>query len=40
MKKEKTEFILLCFGYSINKLYSKIQNEKTQNHLHELKSTA
>jgi len=36
----KTEFILLCFGYNINKLHSKIQNERTQNHLHELKSTA
>ncbi|OOM16710.1 IS1182 family transposase [Clostridium saccharobutylicum] len=33
----KTEFILLCFGYNINKLHSKIQNERTQNHLHELK---
>ncbi|BCZ46422.1 hypothetical protein psyc5s11_24890 [Clostridium gelidum] len=36
----KTEFILLCFGYNINKLHSKIQNERTQNHLPELKSTA
>ncbi len=36
----KTEFILLCFGYNINKLHSKIQNERTQNHLHELKPTA
>ena len=36
----KTEFILLCFGYNINKLHSKIQNGRTQNHLHELKSTA
>jgi len=36
----KTEFILLCFGYNINKLHSKIQNERTQNHLHELKTTA
>jgi len=35
-----TEFILLCFGYNINKLHSKIQNERTQNHLHELKITA
>ncbi|NRT73339.1 transposase [Clostridium beijerinckii] len=30
----QTEFILLCFGYNINKLHSKIQNEKTKNHLH------
>ena len=36
----KTEFILLCFGYNINKLHSKIQNERTQNHLHELKPIA
>ncbi|WP_238907243.1 transposase, partial [Clostridium sp. YIM B02506] len=36
----KTEFILLCFGYNINKLHSQIQNERTQNHLHELKPTA
>lgn len=36
----KTEFILLCFGYNINKLHSKIQNERTKNHLHELKPTA
>nr|WP_242953997.1 transposase [Clostridium felsineum] len=33
----KTEFILLCFGYNINKLHSKIQNERTQKYLHELK---
>ena len=36
----KTEFILLCFGYNINKLHSKIQNERTQNHLHKLKTPA
>ncbi|WP_418235958.1 transposase [Clostridium saccharobutylicum] len=36
----KTEFILLCFGYNINKLHSKIQSEKTQKHLHELKPSA
>jgi len=36
----KTEFILLCFSYNINKMHSKIQNERTQNHLHELKVTA
>ncbi|AOR23575.1 IS1182 family transposase [Clostridium taeniosporum] len=36
----KTEFILLCFGFNINKLHSKIQNERTQNHLHELKISA
>jgi len=31
----KTEFILLCFGYNINKLHTKIQNEKCGTHLHE-----
>jgi transposase len=36
----KTECILLCFGYNINKIHSKIQNERTQKHLHELKITA
>lgn len=36
----QTEFILLCFSYNINKFHSKIQNERTQNHLHELKTTA
>lgn len=36
----KTEFILLCFGYNINKLHSKIQNERTQSHLHELNQTS
>ncbi|WP_160678416.1 IS1182 family transposase [Clostridium sp. C8-1-8] len=36
----KTEFILLCIGYNINKLHSKIQNGRTQKYLHELKSTA
>ncbi|MCR3761934.1 IS1182 family transposase [Clostridium felsineum] len=34
----KTEFILLCFGYNINKLHLKIQNERTQKYLHELKT--
>lgn len=33
----KTEFILLCIGNNINKLHSKMQKERTQNHLHELK---
>lgn len=36
----ETEFILLCFGYNINKLHSKIQNERVGKHLHELKKTA
>lgn len=36
----KTEFILLCFGYNINKLHTKIQKERLQSHLHELKKSA
>jgi len=36
----KTEFILLCFGYNINKLHAKIQNERSGYHLHDLKKTA
>jgi len=34
----KTEFILLCFGYNLNKLHTKIQNEKCGIHLHEPKT--
>lgn len=34
----KTEFILLCFGYNINKLHAKIQNDKCQTYLHEIKT--
>ncbi|BAH05576.1 hypothetical protein CKR_0525 [Clostridium kluyveri NBRC 12016] len=34
----KTEFILLCFAYNINKLHSKIQNERCRMHLHKIKS--
>lgn len=33
----KTEFLLLCFGYNMNKLHTKIQNERCGKHLHELK---
>lgn len=33
----KTEFILLCFAYDVNKLHMKIQNEKCEKHLHEVK---
>ena len=33
----KTEFLLLCFGYNINKLHTKIQNERCGMHLHEVK---
>jgi transposase len=34
----KTEFILLCFGYNVNKLHAKIQNERTGKPLHPLKA--
>ena len=34
----KTEFMLLCFGYNVNKLHAKIQNERIGKHLHELKT--
>lgn len=34
----KNEFLLLCFGYNINKLHAKIQNDRCKKHLHELKS--
>ena len=34
----KTEFLLLCFGYNLNKLHTKIQNERCGKHLHELKT--
>jgi transposase len=36
----KTEFMLLCFGYNINKLHSKIQSDRCGQHLHPLKETA
>jgi transposase len=32
------EFILLCFGYNVNKLHSKIQNERVGKPLHQLKT--
>lgn len=34
----KTEFFLLCFGYNINKLHTKIQNERCGMYLHEVKT--
>ena len=36
--KVKLEFLLLCLGYNINKLHAKIQNERTGNHLFEVKT--
>ena len=34
----KTELILLCLGYNVNKLHAKIQNERCGKELHELKT--
>ena len=34
----KTEFILLSFGFNINKLHAKIQNNRCKKHLHEVKT--
>jgi transposase, IS4 family len=34
----KTEFILLCLAYNVNKLHAKIQNERIGKPLHELKT--
>lgn len=34
----KTEFLLLCMGYNINKLHAKIQHERLESHLFELKT--
>lgn len=34
----KTEFILLCFGYDVNKLHAKIQKERIGKPLHPLKT--
>lgn len=36
--KVKIEILLLCFGYNINKLHSKIQNTRTESHLFEVKT--
>ena len=34
----KTELLLLCFGYNVNKLHAKIQNDRCGKPLHELKA--
>ena len=34
----KNEFILLCFGYNVNKLHAKIQNERVKKLLHQLRA--
>ncbi|WP_346939221.1 transposase [uncultured Clostridium sp.] len=36
----KTEFIMLCFGYNVNKLHAKIQSEICATHLHQIKKAA
>ena len=36
----KTEFILMCLGYNLNKLHAKIQNERIGKHLHTVKESA
>lgn len=36
--KVKLEILLLCFGYNINKLHAKIQNDRLGSHLFELKT--
>ncbi|GBF10979.1 transposase [Tepidibacillus sp. HK-1] len=33
----KNEFILLCFGYNVNKLHAKIQKDRVGKSLHDLK---
>lgn len=38
--KVKTEFLFLCMGYNINKLHSKIQNERIGQQLHPIKDIA
>ena len=36
--KVKLEILLLCMGYNLNKLHSKIQNERMDTHLFKVKS--
>ena len=36
--KVKIEILLLCMGYNINKLHAKIQHERLNSHLHEIKT--
>ena len=35
----KLEILLLCMGYTLNKLHAKIQNERTGSHLFPVKET-
>ena len=39
-QKVKTEILLLCFGYNVNKLHAKIQSERCGKDLHELNASA
>ena len=36
-KNVETELLLLSFGYNINKLHNKIQNDRCGSLLHEMK---
>ena len=36
--KVKLEILLLCFGYNINKLHAKIQNDRLGSHLFPIKT--
>lgn len=36
--KVKLEILLLCFGYNINKLHAKIQNDRLGSHLFDVKT--
>ena len=36
--KVKLEILLLCFGYNINKLHTKIQNNRLRSYLFPLKT--
>jgi hypothetical protein len=39
-KNVKLEFLLLCFGYNVNKLHNKIQNNRQGQYLHLQKAAA
>lgn len=38
--KVKLEILLLCMGYNLNKLHSKIRKERIETHLFQIKETA
>jgi transposase len=40
MEMVPTEFLLLCFGYNVNKLHNKIQKNRCGKSLHKLKQAA